>query len=945
MDKYIDIDGARVNNLKNISVKIPRDKLVVITGISGSGKSSLAFETLFAEGQRRFAESLSSFARQFLGRMGKPQVDKIEGIPPAIAIEQRVNSKNPRSTVGTITEVYDYLRLIYSKIGRTYSPVSGKEVKRENVQDVVNYICSLYNNTVTSKRIVYVISPINWADKDKRVENLINLRDEGFSRFLNCNSMEIIKINDLFKDISKYESADIALLIDRFAILSTNNAKVSQEEITRMQDSVQTAFLQGKGALKVIYKKEDSTFDVRIFSNVFEADGIVFDEPNELMFSYNNPIGACPVCGGYGNIIGIDESLVVPNQSLSVYEGAIACWRGEVMGEYQNKLILNSSKFNFPIHRPYLLLSKEEKKLLWDGNLYFTGINDFFKIVESQRYKIQYKYLLSRYSGKTVCPECEGSRLKKETNYVKIAGLTITEMMNMPISALFTFFEQIALSDYESKIANRAIKEIRERLMNIIDVGLGYLTLNRRANSLSGGESQRINLVGSIGNALVGSLYILDEPSIGLHPRDTQKLIGVLKKLRDLGNTVVIVEHDMEIIRNADYLIDIGPLAGVHGGEVMYQGTISKALGNTSGNTRSLTITYLNGIKKIEHAECRRGWHNFIELRGCMEHNLKDINVKIPLGIFTVVTGVSGSGKSTLISDLLYPALERHFDIVGPKPGAFREMSGDLNLLNGVEFVDQNPIGKSSRSNPVTYLKIYDDIRKLFADQPYAKMNGYGNSHFSFNIDGGRCPQCLGDGFITVPMQFMADVTMVCDECGGKRFKSDILEVKYNNKNISDILDMSVEEAIDFFKGKKESISKRIAHRLEVLREVGLDYVKLGQSSSTLSGGESQRIKLAQFLSKEDNNSNTLFIFDEPTTGLHLHDIHKLIKAFNALIAKGHTVVVVEHNVDVIDSADWVIDLGPEGGLDGGNVVFTGTPDELKKVNGNYTGEALSNLL
>jgi excinuclease ABC, A subunit len=935
----ITIEGARVNNLKNISLKIPRDKLIVISGVSGSGKSSLAFETLFAEGQRRFAESLSSFARQFLGRMGKPAVDKIEGIPPAIAIEQKVNTRNPRSTVGTVTEVYDYLRLIFAKIGHTYSPISGNEVKRESVQDVIDYIDSLYrNNSDKGKKIIYISAPINWQKKNEQTEILLRLRDEGFTRLL--DNIQPIKIDDVLKNIKEYSDKELYLLIDRFAVIGklNDNDKISEEEITRMQDSIQTAFNEGNGALKIITDNNET----RCFSNIFEADGIIFEEPNELMFSYNNPIGACPLCGGYGDIIGIDESLVIPNQSLSIYEGAITCWKGEIMGEYQKELIYNASKFDFPIHRPYASLTKEQKRVLWEGNQYFTGINQFFKMIESQRYKIQYKYMLSRYSGKTVCPECEGSRLKKETNYIKVGGKTITELMDMSIKELRAFINELNLNEYEYNIVKRALQEVKERLLYIEEVGLGYLTLNRRSNTLSGGESQRVNLVGSLGNSLVGSLYILDEPSIGLHPRDTAQLIKVLKRLKDLGNTVIIVEHDMEIIKNADYLIDIGPLAGTNGGKIMYSGTLKNALKKETPSNNSLTLEYLKGEKKIDIASTKRKWNSSIELIGCMEHNLKDINAKIPLGIFTVVTGVSGSGKSSLVSDILYPALLRHFNQVGEKPGAFRELKGDLRRLTSVEFIDQNPIGKSSRSNPVTYLKIYDNIRRLFSEQPYAKLNNFGHSHFSFNIDGGRCPQCQGDGFIKVSMQFMADVTMVCDECGGKRFKPEILEVKYKGKNINDVLNMSVEEAILFFGKQKEVLSQKIAQKLKILDDVGLGYVQLGQSSSTLSGGESQRIKLAQFLSKEESSENILFIFDEPTTGLHLHDIHKLLKALNALIVRGHTVVVVEHNIDVIKAADWVIDMGPEGGTEGGNIVFEGTPEDLSKVENNYTAKAIS---
>ncbi len=912
--EYISIEGARVNNLKNISLKIPRDKLVVISGLSGSGKSSLAFETLFAEGQRRFAESLSSFARQFLGRMSKPAVDKIEGIPPAIAIEQKVNTRNPRSTVGTNTEIYDYLRLLYARIGRTYSPVSGLEVKREQVADVVKYIGD-------RSGAIYILAPIGWEKCEMRTERLLSLKDAGYSRLFDNGA--VVRIDQVLQNMDSYSEKLLYLLVDRFMM---------PEETVRIQDSVQSAFNEGEGHMKVVCATtgEDGqkSSEERAFSNIFEADGIIFEEPTELMFSYNNPIGACPVCGGYGSIIGIDESLVIPNPSLSLYEGAVACWRGEIMGKYLKALVMSASKFGFPIHRPYAQLTREEKDILWNGNRYFEGINDFFAMVESQKYKIQYKYMLARYSGKTTCRECNGSRLRRETQYVKIAGKSISELMDMSVNTLYDFFCNLELEEYEQKIAERAVKEICSRLQYIKDVGLGYLTLSRRSNTLSGGESQRINLVSSLGSSLVGSMYILDEPSIGLHPRDTEKLIAVINKLKELGNTVVIVEHDGEIISSADHLIDIGPYAGVHGGEVVYEGSVADGL--KKAGTGSLTLDYLAGLRKMPYVGKERKWSHSITLKGCMEHNLKGIDAEFPLNVLTVVTGVSGSGKSSLVGDTLHPALNRHFNQFTGKIGAFKELCGDVDKIGAIEYIDQNPIGKSSRSNPVTYLKIYDDIRKLFSEQPYAKMNGYGHSHFSFNIDGGRCPQCLGDGFITIPMQFMADVTMVCEECGGKRFKPDILEVRYKEKNINDILSMSVEEAIAFFGSQKEPIAKKISERLKVLDEVGLGYIQLGQSSSSLSGGESQRIKLAQFLSK-DAGENILFIFDEPTTGLHFHDISKLLKAFDSLIEKGHTIVVVEHNIDVIKSADWIIDMGPDGGDDGGEIVFTGTPQQLAK--------------
>ncbi len=936
--EYIYIKGARANNLKGIDLKIPRGKLVVMSGLSGSGKSSLAFDTLFAEGQRRFAESLSSFARQFLGRMQKPAVDKIEGIPPAIAIEQKVNTRNPRSTVGTTTEIYDYLRLLYAKIGRTYSPVTGEEVKCHTANDVVEFIGNI-NNPGPDSITAYILSRIDWLENENKVEKLLSVKDAGYARLF-CESRGMVRVDAVLQDVEGFASEQLYIMVDRYLVTpgADGEKHLLEEDVTRLMDSVQTAFNEGNGHLVVAQQRgRDGEVVVQEFSNVFEADGIRFEKPTELMFSYNNPIGACPVCGGYGSMIGIDESLVVPNASLSVYEGAIACWRGEVMGKFQKELVMNAHKFDFPIHKPYAELTKEQKKLLWNGNSLFTGITPFFEMVETMRYKIQYKYLLARYSGKTVCRECEGSRLRKETNYVKIGGKTIAELMDMSITSLNLFFKELELDRYDAAVAQRAIKEICSRLDYIENVGLGYLTLSRHANTLSGGESQRINLVSSLGSSLVGSLYILDEPSIGLHQRDTSRLIKVIKDLRDLGNTVLIVEHDEEIIRSADELIDIGPYAGVNGGEVVFQGDVAKGIEDALARTKkgessgSLTIDYLSGIKKMEYPSKKRKWNHYVEICGAMEHNLKNVSVKFPLGVITAVTGVSGSGKSTLIGDTLYPALARHFQQFGLKPGAFKELRGDLDKISGVEFVDQNPIGKSSRSNPVTYLKIYDDIRKLFSEQQFAKVNGFGHSHFSFNIDGGRCPQCLGEGFITIPMQFMADIKMVCEECGGKRFKPAILEVRYQGKSINEVLDMSVEEAIAFFGGQKESLAKRIAQKLQILDDVGLGYVQLGQSSSSLSGGESQRVKLAQFLSKESGGKGavagpTLFIFDEPTTGLHFHDIKKLLAAFNALVERGHSIIVVEHNPDVIAAADWEIELGPNGGDAGGNLCYEGVP-------------------
>lgn len=917
--EYITITGARVNNLKNISLKIPRGKLCVVTGVSGSGKSSLAFDTLYAEGQRRFAESLSSFARQFLGRMSKPDVDKIEGIPPAIAVQQHTNTRNPRSTVGTNTEIYDYLRILFSKIGITYSPISGCEVKKETVEDVLDFIQSLENGTA-----VYVLVKIK-EDQTHLVERLIDLKQQGFTRLLDGGALK--KIDQFLKEDTSQSGGNLFIVVSRLM-------HDSSEDLSEVRSSIETAFSLGNGRLTVGYSasKGVKVDSYRLFSNIFEADGMVFEEPTEAMFSFNNPLGACPVCGGFGSMMGIDEKLVIPNASLSVYEDAVAPWRGKLMSWYKERLIENAYKFDFPVHRPYAQLTQKEKDLLWNGNQYFTGINDFFAWVETKKYKIQFRYMLSRYSGRTVCRACGGTRLKKEVSYVKVGGKSIGELLDMDAASLLRFFQKLKLSPYHKEIAERSLKEITQRLQYIVDVGLGYLTLSRRSNTLSGGESQRINLVSSLGSSLVGSLYILDEPSIGLHPRDTRRLIGVMKKLRDLGNTIVVVEHDRDIIQAADYLIDIGPLAGEFGGKIVFEGKPDDA--KAKAFRGSLTLDYIYGRRKVDTGRAPRTWTRKITLEGAMEHNLKDITVDFPLNAFTVVSGVSGSGKSSLVGDTLYPALCRHFQISSPQPpGAFRKLSGDLAKLSGVEYVDQNPMGKSARSNPVTYLKIYDDIRKLFSDQPYAKMNGYTNSFFSFNIDGGRCPVCLGEGYITVPMQFMADVKMVCEECHGHRFKQDILEVRYHGKNIDQVLDMSVDSAVDFFSAQKETAAKRVVEGLNVLQRVGLGYVKLGQSCSTLSGGESQRVMLAQFLSRDiqGKGQGKLFIFDEPTTGLHFHDVKKLLDAFNALVDAGNTIIVVEHNTDVIKAADWIIDLGPDSGDKGGEVDFTGTPDLLSQ--------------
>ncbi|MDR0294859.1 MAG: ATP-binding cassette domain-containing protein, partial [Prevotellaceae bacterium] len=927
-----------MHNLKNVEVKIPRNQMVVVTGLSGSGKSTLVFDTIFAEGQRRYVESLSAYARQFLGRVSKPDVDFITGIPPAIAIEQKVNTRNPRSTVGTSTEIYDYLKLLFARVGSTISPVSGVEVKRHTVTDVVNYIAGLSKSTR-----LYILAPISLNEKMGLIEKLTILQQEGFTR-LEAGGKEW-RIEELLPVIDKHKKNKFRLLIDR--LTATNE----EEALSRVADSIQTAFEEGKGFCMV--ESPDGTVKQE-FSAHFEADGMMFEEPTEHLFSFNNPLGACPRCEGYGRVIGIDEDLVVPDRSLSIFNGAVACWRGEVMKEYKGKLIRSAAEFDFPIHRPYYELTDAQRKLLWDGNRYFTGLHEFFSLLEENKYKIQYRVMLSRYTGKTLCPDCQGSRLRKEAGYVKVGGKSISELVLLPVGDLLKFMQNLQLSDYAQSIAGRALIEIVNRLQFLLDVGLGYLTLNRLSNTLSGGESQRINLATSLGSSLVGSLYILDEPSIGLHPRDTQRLIKVLKQLRDLGNTVLVVEHDEEIMRAADRIIDIGPAAGLHGGEIVFEGEITnyelrirnqesgikyrvsgsgkqkaetnKQINKSTNNQNSLTLSYLLGQEQIEVPVRRKKWNNYIEVAGARENNLKNITVKFPLGCMVAVTGVSGSGKSSLVKNILYPALNKLINQYGEKPGAHDFVRGDIKQLRGVEMIDQNPIGKSSRSNPITYIKAYDEIRKLYSEQPYAKQNGYGHSHFSFNIDGGRCEECQGDGFIKVEMQFMADVTLLCEACGGKRFKHDILEVRYKGYNIADVLDFTVDQAIAFFSEQKETLAKKIALRLKPLQDVGLGYIKLGQSSNTLSGGESRRVKLAAFLGEANDNNPRLFIFDEPTTGLHFHDIKKLLASFNALIARGHSIVVVEHNMDVVKCADWLIDLGPEGGEQGGHLVFEGMP-------------------
>ena len=926
-NQYIEIKGARVHNLKNIDLQIPRNKMVVITGLSGSGKSSLAFDTLYAEGQRRYVESLSSYARQFLGRMDKPDVDYIKGIPPAIAIEQKVNTRTPRSTVGTSTEIYDYIKLLYARIGRTYSPISGKEVIRHEVSDVINTIFSFPEGT----RLI-LLSPFGINNGRTLLQEAGLLQQQGFTR-LEIDG-EVVRIVDLDADKPYCKGVkEINIVIDRFAVSNDEDVR------SRAADSVQTAFYEGKGDC-IVRIINDSENKILRFSNRFEADGIVFEEPSVHTFSFNNPVGACPLCEGYGKTIGIDEDLVVPNKSLSVYNEAIVCWKGEKMSEWKDQLVMNSDKFNFPIHKPYYDLTPEQKKLLWTGNQYFEGISSFFSNVEEQSFKIQYRVMLARYRGKTICPECEGTRLKKEASYVRIRGKSVSDLVNQPVDQLATFFHDLQLTDHDKIVAERLLIEINSRMSFLCDVGLGYLTLNRLSSSLSGGESQRINLATSLGSSLVGSMYILDEPSIGLHSRDTGRLIKMLRKLQQLGNSVIIVEHDEEIIRQADMIIDIGPLAGINGGEVVFQGSHKEL----ALNNKSLTARYMNGYEKIDIPSARRKWNNFIEITGARENNLKGIDVRFPLNTLTVVTGVSGSGKSSLVRKILYPALTRYLGGYGEKTGEHIKLQGDLSLITSAEFVDQNPIGKSSRSNPVTYLKTYDDIRKLFSEQQASKINGFTASHFSFNIDGGRCEECQGEGEIKVEMQFMADIHLTCESCHGKRFKPDVLDVKFDGKNIYDVLEMTVDEAIIFFSENDRHEGKKIARKLLPLQDVGLGYVKLGQSSNTLSGGESQRIKLASFLSKE-KDSPTMFIFDEPTTGLHFHDIRKLLQSISALISRGHTVLIIEHNPEVIKVADWIIDLGPEGGESGGYKVFEGTPEEIVKCESSYTGKYLATKL
>ena len=926
--KYISIRGAKVNNLKDISVDIPRNKLVVITGLSGSGKSSLAFDTLYAEGQRRYVESLSSYARQFLGRMSKPECDFIKGIPPAIAIEQKVSSRNPRSTVGTSTEIYEYLRLLFARVGKTFSPLSGQLVKKHSTEDIVHCMQSFPEGTRFT-----VLAPLKPREGRSLVEQLDIDMKQGFVR-IEVNR-EMVRIEDFLIQLQQENDTEkkynIYLLIDRMTVDN------SQATISRLTDSAETAMYEGDGACMLRFYSSDGSTQLFSFSTKFEADGITFEEPSDQMFSFNSPIGACPTCEGFGKIIGIDEQLVIPNRALSVYDGAVVCWRGDKMSEWLKEFIHEAPAHNFPIFTPYYELTQEQKDYLWHGPREKACIDSFFKMLEENQYKIQYRVMLARYRGKTTCPTCHGTRLKKEASYVKVGGRSISELVDLPIHDLKEFFRTLQLDEHDATIAKRILTEINNRIQFLMDVGLGYLTLNRLSNSLSGGESQRINLATSLGSSLVGSLYILDEPSIGLHSRDTERLIKVLRQLQQLGNTVVVVEHDEEIIRSADYIIDIGPNAGRLGGEIVYQGDMK----DLQEGSQSHTVRYLLGEETIDLPVAYRPWNNYIEIKGARENNLKGIDVRFPLNVMTVVTGVSGSGKSTLVRDVFYKALKREYSESSERPGEHLSLEGDIRMVKDIEFVDQNPIGKSSRSNPVTYVKAYDEIRKLYADQPLAKQLGFTAGYFSFNTEGGRCEECKGEGTVTVEMQFMADLVLECESCHGKRFKADTLEVKFQGQSIFDILEMTVNQAIEFFSEHKQS---KIVKKLLPLQQVGLGYVKLGQSSSTLSGGENQRVKLAYFLSIEKSQP-TIFVFDEPTTGLHFHDIKKLLEAFDALISRGHTIVIIEHNLDVIKCADHVIDLGPEGGDKGGLLVATGTPLQVAENALSYTGQFLKEKL
>ena len=936
MEKYIEIKGARVNNLKDVSLNIPRNKFIVITGVSGSGKSSLAFDTLYAEGQRRYVESLSSYARQYLGRMCKPECDFIKGLPPAIAIEQKVISRNPRSTVGTSTEIYEYLRLLYARIGHTFSPVSGEEVKVHTVEDVIN--CTKNYSEGTKFAIIAPLVTVS----DRTLEKQLTMSmQQGYSRLFYKN--EFVRIEDFLSDKESLANAkveDISILIDR---MSTSNSK---DSLSRLTDSVETAFFEGNGICRLVFFPSNICYE---FSTKFEADGIKFEQPTDNMFAFNSPAGACPECEGFGKVMGIDEKLVIPNSSLSVYDGCVQCWHGEKLGMWKKEFCRRAAEDNFPIFEPYYKLTRAQKNMLWHGlpsdkkrdPKDCVSIDAFFQMVKENQYKIQYRVLLSRYRGKTICPMCNGTRLKKEATWVKIGGMSITELVEMPIVNLKQWFDNLQLSNHDASIAKRLLTEISNRLQFLLDVGLGYLTLNRPSNTLSGGESQRINLTTNLGSSLVGSVYILDEPSIGLHSRDTDRLIHVLRELQQLNNTVIVVEHDEEIMRAADYIIDVGPDAGRLGGEIVYEGTIDNMKAVDHNSTRSHTVRYLTGTEKIPVPSTRRQWNKAIEIKGARMNNLRGFNVKIPLNVLTIVTGVSGSGKSSLIKGILYPALKRHLSEVADAPGEYSSLEGDWQEITHVEFVDQNPIGKSTRSNPATYIKAYDMIRQLFAEQPLAVQEGFTPQYFSFNAEGGRCEECKGAGVINVEMQFMADLVLECDACHGKRFKKEILDVRFHEKNIYDVLNMTVSEAIEFFKKYDQ---KAIANKLQPLEDVGLGYIKMGQSSSTLSGGENQRVKLAYFIGQE-RQTPTLFIFDEPTTGLHFHDIHRLLHSFNALIEKGHSIVVIEHNMDIIKCGDYIIDLGPDGGNRGGNIVATGTPEDIASCKNSVTGKYLKEKL